>query len=64
MRKSDFEKCCHNVDKGREVYLENVINHELGRVVFCTTDRFYVDMNGQRNSWLPQVCESREPMSR
>jgi hypothetical protein len=58
MRKTDFEKCCRNVENGHEVYLENVVNHEKGRIVYCTTDRFHVDMNGRRDSWLPQVCET------
>jgi hypothetical protein len=46
------------VENGHEVYLENVVNHEKGRIVYCTTDRFHVDMNGRRDSWLPQVCET------
>lgn len=57
MRKTEFDKCCRNIEKGAEVYLQNVVNHETGRVLFCTSDKFHVDMNGKRDSWRPQLCE-------
>lgn len=57
MKKTDFEKCCRNVESGSEFYLDNVINRKTGRILFCTSNRFHVDMNGERDSWLPQVCE-------
>lgn len=57
MRKVEFEKCCQNIEKGSEIYMQNVVNHETGKVLFCTSNRFHVDMNGKRDSWLPQICE-------
>jgi succinyl-CoA synthetase beta subunit len=58
MEKSDFLKWCRAVDHGAEVYLENVVDHHKGRVLFCTSERFHVDIGGKRDSWLPQICES------
>jgi hypothetical protein len=56
MQKTDFIKCCRSVEKGAEIYLENVTDHQTGKVLFCTTDRFHVDIDGSRDSWLPQTC--------
>jgi hypothetical protein len=58
MNKSDFEKCCRNVEHGAEVFVENAIDHKTGRVLYCITDRFYVDLDGKRDAWLPQICET------
>lgn len=63
MQKRDFEKCCHNIDNGSDVYVQNVVNRERGHVLFCTADRFHVEVGGRRDSWLPQVCESDIPPS-
>jgi hypothetical protein len=45
------------VEKGEEIYLANVVDNKTGRLLFCTTDRFHVDVGGSRDSWLPQVCQ-------
>ena len=57
MEKSDFLSCCRAVESGQEVILKNVVDHQKGRVIFCTSDRFHVDVDGDRESWLPQICE-------
>lgn len=58
MKKSDFEKCCQHIEQGADVIIRNVVSREKGQVLFCTSDRFHVDIEGKRDSWLPQVCES------
>jgi hypothetical protein len=58
MEKNDFLKCCRAVENGTEVDLTNVVDHKTGRVLYCTTNRFHVDVDGEKDSWLPQVCES------
>lgn len=57
MKKTEFEKCCQNIENGSEIYPQNVVNQESARVLFCTSNRFHVDINGKRASWLPQIYE-------
>jgi len=57
MQKSDFLSCCRAVEQGAEIYLANVVDNKTGRLLYCTTDRFHVDVGGSRDSWLPQVCQ-------
>lgn len=56
MHSSDFIKVCRAVEHGQDVYLENVVDRKKGRVLFCTSRAFHVDIDGKRDSWLPQVC--------
>lgn len=57
MERSEFEKCCKALDDVRELHLENVVTRSRGKLLFCTGDRFHVEVAGGRDSWLPQICE-------
>lgn len=57
MERNDFEKCCTAIEDGVEIVLENMANHEIGRVLFCTRDQFRVEVEGETQTWRPESCE-------
>jgi hypothetical protein len=57
MERREFEKCCKALEEGREIHLENVVTRNRGKLLFCTSDRFHVEVEDGRASWLPQICE-------
>jgi hypothetical protein len=58
LERSEFDKCCKALDDGREIHLENVVTRSRGKLLFCTADRFHVEVDGSRDSWLPQICDN------
>jgi hypothetical protein len=36
MKREEFTKCCQAAEEGNEIYLENLGNHESGRLLYCS----------------------------
>ena len=57
MKRTDFEGMCELASEGRLTWLENMRNHEKGRVISCAGGKIAVDVDGQRQEWSPRECE-------
>ena len=57
MEMHEFMRSCHALEEGDEIYLQKIGSEETGRLLFCGTDQFQVEVNGRREAWAPTVCE-------
>lgn len=57
MEPKDFEKCCQAIEEGELIFVENVTSHQSGRLLYCNTEEFQVEVNGKREIWPATACE-------
>jgi hypothetical protein len=56
MRTPEFEKICHAVGSGQEMWVKHIVTHQVGKVLTCGEEEFEVDVNGVHKTWSKANC--------
>lgn len=57
MRREEYQKCCQAIEEGEEIFVENILSHEQGKILYCSGDEFQVKVKDKRSTWTPAICE-------
>ena len=60
MKRKEFSRICHAVTYGQNSYVENMRNHDIGKIRSCQGADFEVEASGVRQSWSRKDCRETE----
>ena len=60
MKRNEFNRICSAVKYGRNFYVENTRNHDIGKVSSCQGADFEVEASGVRQNWSRKDCRETE----
>jgi hypothetical protein len=57
MKRKEFEKCCQAIEEGELIFIENMATRQSGRLLYCHSNEFRVNVGGKREAWPAAACE-------